>query len=437
MNIKNIFLDFSLLKNNPHFRMVFMARMMSVLALGMMTVAVPIQIHQMTGSTLQVGLIMALDGIGMFVGLLLGGVLADKYDRRRLILFARATCGIGFAALALNSIVAQSSLAALYILSVWDGFFGAMGMTALMAALPTIVGRQKLPEAAALSMLTVRLGMVLSPAIGGLLITVGDVSWNYIAASVGTLCTLIPLFRLPSMKPQHHTPENPFQSLYEGVQFLFSNKVVGCVVLFGTLETLATAIRVMFPALALVSFQGTAANAGVMYSAIPLGAMCGALTSGWVKQSQKPGMVLIYATLGSFLAIVAMGLVNNFWWFALILVGYGYLGSVASLIQYSIVQGHTPDHLLGRVSSLWTAQDVSGDSIGALGLGALGKVLAPTMSILTFGLGATGIGALMVMAFRSLRQATLFDPALIVNTSSEPNVSSDEVTSQPAAQTMN
>ncbi len=417
--------------------MVFMARMMSVLALGMMTVAVPIQIHQMTGSTLQVGLIMALDGIGMFVGLLLGGVLADKYDRRRLILFARATCGIGFAALALNSIVAQSSLAALYILSVWDGFFGAMGMTALMAALPAIVGRQKLPEAAALSMLTVRLGMVLSPAIGGLLITVGDVSWNYIAASVGTLCTLIPLFRLPSMKPQHHTPENPFQSLYEGVQFLFSNKVVGCVVLFGTLETLATAIRVMFPALALVSFQGTAANAGVMYSAIPLGAMCGALTSGWVKQSQKPGMVLIYATLGSFLAIVAMGLVNNFWWFALILVGYGYLGSVASLIQYSIVQGHTPDHLLGRVSSLWTAQDVSGDSIGALGLGALGKVLAPTMTILTFGLGATGIGALMVMAFRSLRQATLFDPALIVNTSSEPYVSSDEVTSQPASQTMN
>ncbi|EGQ7844869.1 enterobactin transporter EntS [Vibrio alginolyticus] len=407
-----IMLDFSLLKENPNFRMVFIARMMSILALGMMTVAVPMQIHQMTGSTLQVGMIMALDGIGMFVGLLIGGVLADKYDRRKLILFARTTCGIGFGALALNSLLAESSLVALYVLSVWDGFFGAMGMTALMASLPVIVGRENLPSAAALSMLTVRMGMVLSPAIGGLLISFGDVSWNYLAASIGTLCTLFPLFRLPSMKPSHDAPENPLLSLYEGVKFLFSNKVVGCVVVFGTLETLATAVRVMFPALALETFTGNAANAGLMYSAIPLGAMVGALTSGWVKQSQRPGMVMIYATMGTFLAIVAMGLAGNYWLFLGILVIYGYLGSVASLIQYSIVQGHTPDHLLGRVSSLWTAQDVTGDSMGAIGLGALGKVMAPAMSIFSFGLGATGVGMLMVILFRPLRRAKLFDPAL-------------------------
>ncbi|EOX4935733.1 enterobactin transporter EntS [Vibrio alginolyticus] len=407
-----IMLDFSLLKENPNFRMVFIARMMSILALGMMTVAVPMQIHQMTGSTLQVGMIMALDGIGMFVGLLIGGFLADKYDRRKLILFARTTCGIGFGALALNSLLAESSLVALYVLSVWDGFFGAMGMTALMASLPVIVGRENLPSAAALSMLTVRMGMVLSPAIGGLLISFGDVSWNYLAASIGTLCTLFPLFRLPSMKPSHDAPENPLLSLYEGVKFLFSNKVVGCVVVFGTLETLATAVRVMFPALALETFTGNAANAGLMYSAIPLGAMVGALTSGWVKQSQRPGMVMIYATMGTFLAIVAMGLAGNYWLFLGILVIYGYLGSVASLIQYSIVQGHTPDHLLGRVSSLWTAQDVTGDSMGAIGLGALGKVMAPAMSIFSFGLGATGVGMLMVILFRPLRRAKLFDPAL-------------------------
>lgn len=406
--------------------MVFIARLISVLALGMMAVAVPIQIHQMTGSTLQVGLIMALDGIGMLVGLLLGGVLADKYDRRKLILFARATCGIGFGALALNSMLAEPSLIALYILSVWDGFFGAMGMTALIAALPVIVGRENLPAAAALSMLTVRLGMVLSPAIGGVIISFGDVSWNYLAASVGTLCTLLPLFRLPSMKSTHQAPENPMQSLYEGVQFLFSNKVVGCVVVFGTLETLATAVRVMFPALALETFAGDATNAGFIYSAVPLGAMIGALTSGWVKESKKPGMVMIYSTMGTFLTIVLMGLAGCFWLFLAILVVYGYLGSVASLIQYSIIQGHTPDHLLGRVSSLWTAQDVTGDSIGAIGLGALGKVLAPTISVLSFGLGATSIGMLMVIAFRPLRQATLFDFTLI----SRPDLDKDR---QPQA----
>lgn len=427
MTPPKILLDFSLLKKNPYFRMVFIARLISVLALGMMTVAVPIQIHQMTGSTLQVGLIMALDGIGMFVGLLLGGVLADKYDRRKLILFARATCGVGFGALALNSMLAEPSLIALYILSVWDGFFGAMGMTALIAALPVIVGRENLPSAAALSMLTVRLGMVLSPAIGGIIISFGDVSWNYLAASVGTLCTLFPLFRLPPMKPVHQAPENPMQSLYEGVQFLCSNKVVGCIVVFGTLETLATAVRVMFPALALETFAGDATNAGFMYAAVPLGAMIGALTSGWVKESKKPGMVMIYSTMGTFLTIVLMGLAGYFWLFLAILVVYGYLGSVASLIQYSIIQGHTPDHLLGRVSSLWTAQDVTGDSIGAIGLGALGKIMTPAISVLSFGLGATSIGIVMVMMFRPLRQATLFDPSLMSRQDSDKDRQSQAV----------
>lgn len=405
-------IDTRLLKENPHFRMVFIARLMSVLALGMMTVAVPIQVHQMTGSSLQVGLIMALDGIGMFVGLLIGGVMADKYDRRKLILFARGTCGIGFLALALNSVISEPSLLALYILSIWDGFFGAMGMTALMAALPSIVGRENLPQAAALSMVTIRLGMVLSPAIGGFLILMGDVSWNYFAASFGTLATLLPLFFLPKMLPQHKVPDNPLESLYQGIQFLFHNKTVGSVVLFGTLETLTTAIRVMFPALALVTFAGDAGNAGLMYSAIPLGAMVGALTSGWVKQIKQPGKVLIGTSLGCFIAITFMGLLNHYWLFLAVLVAYGYLGSIASLLQYALVQGNTPDHLLGRVSSLWSAQDMAGDSVGAIGLGALAKLFAPAMTLFSFGLGALGLGLVMTATLRPLRQAQFIAPDL-------------------------
>lgn len=68
----SILLDFSLLKNNRHFRAIFVARMLSVFALGMLAVGVPVQIQNMTGSTLQVGIAVALDGVGMFAGLILG-----------------------------------------------------------------------------------------------------------------------------------------------------------------------------------------------------------------------------------------------------------------------------------------------------------------------------------------------------------------------------
>ena len=70
--------------------------MISVFAFGILMVAVPVQIHQLTGSTLQVGAAMALDGIGMFAGLMCGGVLADRMDRRRLILLGRSLCGLAF-----------------------------------------------------------------------------------------------------------------------------------------------------------------------------------------------------------------------------------------------------------------------------------------------------------------------------------------------------
>ena len=413
MKKPSFLVDFTLLKENRDFRMVFIARLVSVLALGLMMVAVPIQVHDMTNSTLAVGGIMALDGGGMFIGLLLGGVLADRYERKQLILFARGICGVGFIAMAMNSMLPDPSLWVLYFLSLWNGFFAAIGVTALMACMQVIVGRENIPQAAALSMLTVRAGMVLSPAIGGLIIAWGEVSWNYSLAALGTFLTLLPLLRLPTMKAEGTKGETPLTSLKVGVKFLFQHRLVGSVVALGTLETLATAVKVMFPVLAIDVFGGTAAEAGLLYAAMPLGAMLGALTSGWVNQSPKPGLIMVWSTLGIFVSIAAIGVVTHYVLLLAVLVVFGYLGSLTKIIQYSLVQGHTPNHLMGRVSSLWTAQDVSGHSIGALGLGALGNIMAPGVSILAFGLGALGIGSVMALGFRQLRGAQLSDPQLM------------------------
>ncbi|RTF54101.1 MFS transporter, partial [Serratia marcescens] len=181
----SFFLDFSLLRSNAHFRAIFCARMLSVFSLGMLAVGVPIQIQAMTGSTLQVGVAVALDGAGMFIGLMLGGVLADRYDRRKLILFARGTCGLGFVALSLNAFAPAPSLWALYLLAAWDGFFGALGMTALMAVIPLLVGRENLAAAGALSMVTVRIGAILAPALGGIIIVFGGVGLAFAVAAAG------------------------------------------------------------------------------------------------------------------------------------------------------------------------------------------------------------------------------------------------------------
>jgi ENTS family enterobactin (siderophore) exporter len=401
----SLLLDVSLLRDNPGFRTVLVARTLSVLSLGLLSVAVPVQVQELTGSPLQVGAAAALGGAAAFAGLLLGGVLADRLDRRRLILFARLVCGLGLVALAANGLAPSPGLWVIYLLAVWDGFFGAVGMTALMAATPALVGRDNLAAAGGLNMLSVRLGGIVSPAAGGLLIAWGGVGWTYAVAAGGVMLTLFPLARLPAMVPQEAGRASPLRALAAGIGHLLDNRLVGAVVMVGSLVSLAGGVRVLFPAQAeALGGQGPAA-VGLMFSAVSLGAVAGALTSGWTARLDRPGAALLLSAAGAFAALGLAASGGGLTMFLAGLAAYGYLGALASLLQFTLVQRHTPDHLLGRVNSLWTAQTICGDSLGALGLGGLGRVLGAPAGLAVFAAAALAAGGAMAAAFGSLRQA--------------------------------
>lgn len=80
----------------------------------------------------------------MFVGLMVGGVLADRYERKKVILLARGICGIGFIGLCFNVLLSESLLLVIYLFGLWDGFFVSFGVTALLAAILVLVGRENL-----------------------------------------------------------------------------------------------------------------------------------------------------------------------------------------------------------------------------------------------------------------------------------------------------
>ena len=144
-----------------------------------------------------------------------------------MILLARGTCGIGFIGLCLNALLPEPSLLAIYLLGLWDGFFASLGVTALLAATPALVGRENLMQAGAITMLTVRLGSVISPMIGGLLLATGGVARNYGLAAAGTFITLLPLLSLPALPPPPQPREHPLKSLLAGFRFLLASPLVG------------------------------------------------------------------------------------------------------------------------------------------------------------------------------------------------------------------
>lgn len=413
MKLKNILTDFSLLKVNTHFRNVFIARTVSLLTIGMLIVAIPQQVYQMTQDVFQVAIVTAFEGIAMFIGLLLGGVLSDRYDRKKLILFARLVCGLGFMGLAVNAMLDTPSLYVLYFLSAWDGFFGALGVTAMMAIMPIIVGRENIVQARAISMVSVRLATVISPAIGGIVIAASSVAWAYWIATIGTLFTVLLLLGLPVLKPQtENEDEHPVQQLLQGFRFVFQNKVVGSTILIGTILGFTSAIRILFPQIVDQQFAGGAFELGLMYSAVPLGATLGALLSGWTASLTRPGTVMIYASLAVFACMFLIGLSPWLLLTLVILSVFGYLSAIANLLQYSIVQGHTPDEYLGRINAIWLAQDASSDSIATTILGALTRFLPISSSIFLFSGLSFALGLGFLMSAEKIRDASFNDPDL-------------------------
>ncbi|AMO50072.1 Siderophore transporter [Enterobacter sp. FY-07] len=403
-------LNLSLLQTHPAFRAVFLARFISILSLGLLGVAVPVQIQTMTHSSWQVGLAVTLTGGAMFVGLMLGGVLADRYERKKLILLARSTCGVGFIGLCLNALLPEPSLVAIYLLGVWDGFFGALGVTALLAATPALVGRENLMQAGAITMLTVRFGSVISPMCGGLLLASGGVVWNYGLAAAGTFITLLPLLSLPALPPPPQPREHPLKSLLTALQFLLCNPLIGGIALLGGLLTMASAVRVLYPALA-IGWNMSAAEIGLLYAALPLGAAIGALTSGKLAHSERPGVIMLITAVGAFIAIGLFSLMP-FWALGVVFLALcGWLTAVSSLLQYTLLQTQTPEAMLGRINGLWTAQNVTGDAIGAALLGAMGSMMTPVSSASLSGLVLAVVGLALVGGLSELRRFRQTQPA--------------------------
>ena len=258
-------------------------------------------------------------------------------------------------------------------------------------------------KAGAITMLTVRFGAILSPAIAGLVIAHGGVAWNYGLAALGTLLTVLTLLRLPTLAPPPQPREHPLKALSGGIGFLFASPIVGMAALVGALVTLASAVRVLYPALA-PHWQVGLEQLGLMYAAVPLGAAVGALTSGRLAQSPQPGRLILASAIAAF---IALGLFSLMPWFSLSLVClavFGYFSAINSLVQYALIQTLTPDALLGRINSLWTAQNVTGDAIGAAMIGAMGSLLLPQQAAGLLGLAATVLGVMMWLLMARLRR---------------------------------
>lgn len=386
MTSKKFFIDISPLRDSPAFRYAYAARGATVLVTGMLLVAASLQLFELTGSSLAVAAFNVAMALPMVLALMVGGVLSDRRDRRELMLWSRTAYALGVIIFFVNALRAEPSPWLIYLAGVISGAAGGISVPAMMAATPALVGRERLAAAAALSGLAMQIGGIIGPALAGALIAGPGLIFCYAIVLIGVLATPMLLYRLPALPPPPSaTQPRARASFVEGLNFIRGNSLLRGLLLIDLAAMVLATPLALLPEWGTLILDGGPQTAGLLYSAPAIGATCAALSSGWTRTLAAPGRVLIAAVLIWGVSIIMLALGTSLWWAMLSLIVMGAADTVSKILRAALVQRHTPDALLGRVSSLWMMQTSIGPALGNMQVGFVARLLSPPLALLIGG----------------------------------------------------
>lgn len=410
MRIGQIAIDVTPLREGKDFRLLFTGRFVSMAGNAVATTAANWQVYGLTRSSLDVGMLTLAGSAGMFAGLLAGGMLADRHDRRMLMLASRAPLAVLAALLMVNSLLPQPRLWAIYVLVLWVGALSGIGSPASTAAVPALVRPSQLAAAAALNAMGSQLGNLGGPALAGALIAGPGLASCY-GIDAGCFAVFgITLWFIRPLPPTVRAGRPGLRSMAEGLRHVRHNAVVGGMLAVDTSAMIFGMPSALFPALAREHFHGGSATFGLLSAAPGLGALFGAATSGWTGRLRRPGIVVIVAGLAWGAAVVGFGLSGSLAVALAFLALAGMADLISEVLRNALLQHYTPDALRGRVSSLYLAQVTTAPSIGNVEAGLAAQLFSVATSVVSGGLACVA-GALVLGAINpALRRATLARP---------------------------
>jgi len=404
MALPRLIPDLSSLRGSRDLRLVVLGNFISGMGTQATLIALPYQLYIQTHSPFLVGLLGAVELLPLITTALLGGAIADRMDRRTLLLVDQLGLVLAPAGLALVTFMGQPAVITLYLLGAALAAFSAVQNVVRSAIVPNLVPPEQLRSALAINYGLYQLTMVLGPALGGLVIAALGVKWAYVIDAVSCLAMVAAAAAIAPQPPDpniHH--ENVGRSIAEGLRFVRGNQA-----LLGSFAIDLVAMtfgmpRALFAVLAVSVYHAGASGTGVLYAALAAGATIAALTTGWLTHARRLGIVVIWAVIAWGVAIALAGFAGSLWVAAALLAVAGAADSVSAVCRSTINQTVTPDHMRGRMSSVFSLVVTSGPRLGDIESGAVAGAVDVRFSVVSGGILCV-IGALgIVIAFPALR----------------------------------
>jgi MFS family permease len=354
---------------------------------------------------LALGLVGLVRVIPIVVFSMISGVVADAWDRRRLMLVTQTAAALVALTLAVLTTRGLHSVWLLYGLTALSSSVGAFDLPARQALVPMLVPRDHLPNAISLNTIMVQAASIAGPGIGGLLIGSAGLAWVYLLNAISFGCVILALVMMKEER-QFASPGDPerpaeaaetvsWRSAIEGLRFVFESPLIRSTMLLDFFATFFSSAVALLPIYAQdILFVGPSGY-GWLYAAPAAGAVL--MSAGMVfltDRIERRGSVLLWAVAVYGLATVGFGLSRTFWLSFAFLALTGVADTVSMVIRSVVRQLETPDRLRGRTTGINMVFFMGGPQLGELEAGALAQWLGATFSVIS-----GGVGCLLVTAW--------------------------------------
>mgnify|MGYP003646802966 CR=1 FL=1 len=378
------FADLSIFRRNTNFALLYTGQFVSFFGTMITSVALPFQIYKDTGSILMVGLLSLVQLIPILFTALLGGVLADRYHRRKLLLSAELFLALGGLMLAANAGMHGESVWLIFITAALMSAFNGLHRPALDSIVQQIVPRSDFPAVAALGSFKVSVGMIVGPAVGGLLVAHTGLITTYLIDALTfavSFCALLMMSHIPA--PEVEFDEPVMTSLKTGLKYAVSRQELVGSYAVDFVAMIFGMPNALFPAIA-QSFGG-AKVLGMLYSAPAVGALIVSILSGWSHKVTRHGAAIAIAAILWGFAIIGFGLASNLWLALFFLSLAGAFDAISGIFRGTMWNQTIPNKLRGRMAGIEMISYLSGPRLGDTEASIVAAAFGLTASIVSGG----------------------------------------------------
>ncbi len=347
---------------------------------------------------------------------LVGGVVADAVDRRRLLLLTQSAMAISAGVLAAITFLGVSSLWPIYVLAALGSAAISFDGPARQSLIPSLVPRAHLPNALSLNAIMFQVAAVLGPSIGGIVIATLGVGWVYAINGVTFLAVIGALIAMRDIPERAGglAAQISWRAGLEGLRFVFAAPLIRSSMLLDFFATFFSSATALLPIFAQDILAVGPKGYGWLYAAPSVGAVVtGALMVRLVDRINRRGAWLLWAVLVYGLATIGFGLSRSFALTFACLALTGASDTVSMVLRNVIRHLATPDHLRGRMTSVNMIFFMGGPQLGELEAGLVAQGFGAPLSVVTGGIGclaATGWIAWKTPELRSYRREEALVP---------------------------